>query len=279
MSVSTAIGLVSESLRNLLLGEMTLTPEVDVTILSPHEKGSNRRVNLYLYKVVESPLLKNMDWQARTDNPGRLSPPPLSLHLHYLLTPYAQNDQQTGNSTIHEILGEAMRVLYENPVIPADYLPAELTGAREQIKVMQNTIVLEEMSNVWSTFAEPYRLSVAYEVAVVQLDMLAASERTMAKRVRQVGVPEVSAPFQPPSVETITPMAAPSGATVTISGKNLAGWRAYVSLMRSPLLTGLELTGDSFTLAIPAGLAPGFYEMRVDISHLTRKTLFFEVTA
>ncbi|MEW6519563.1 MAG: Pvc16 family protein [Thermodesulfobacteriota bacterium] len=279
MSVSTAIGLVSESLRNLLLGEMTLTPEVGVTILSPHEQGADRRVNLYLYKVLESPLLKNLDWQARADNPGRLSPPPLSVHLHYLLTPYAINDQQTGNAASHEILGEAMRVLYENPIIPADYLAGELAGAREQIKVMQSPVELEEMSNVWSTFAQPYRLSVAYEVAVVQLDMLSASERTMARRVRQVGVPGVSAPFLPPSVEMVTPMAAPAGAAVTISGKNLAGWRAYVSLMRSPLLAGLELSGDSFSVTIPAGLAPGFYEMRVDISHLSRKTLFFEVTA
>lgn len=279
MSVSTAIGLVSESLRNLLLGEMTLTPEVDVTILSPHEKGGNRRVNLYLYKVLESPLLKNLDWQARVDNPGQLAPPPLSLHLHYLMTPYAQNDQQTGNSTAHEILGEAMRVFYENPIIPTDYIPGELSGAREQIKVMQTPIELEEMSNLWSTFSEAYRLSVAYEVGVVQLDMLAASERTMAKRVRQVGVPEVAAPFLPPTVETITPMAASAGATVTISGKNLSGWRAYVSLMRNSLLSGFELSADSFSVTIPAGLAPGFYEMRVDISHLTRKTLFFEVTA
>ncbi len=279
MSVSTAIGLVSESLRNLLLGEMTLTPEVDVTILSPHDKGVDRRVNLYLYKVQESPLLKNMDWQARADNPGRLVPPPLSLHLHYLLTPYAINDQQTGNAASHEILGEAMRILYENPVIPADYLPEQLAGAREQLKVMQSTIELEEMSNMWSTFAQPYRLSVAYEVAVVQIDMLSASERTMAKRVRQVGVPEVSAPFLPPTVEMITPMAAPAGASVIVSGRNLSGWKAYVSLMRRPLLAGHDLTDDSFSVTIPAGLAPGFYEMRVDISHLSRKTLFFEVTA
>jgi hypothetical protein len=279
VSVSTAIGLVSESLRNLLLGEMTLTPEVDVTILSPHDKGVDRRVNLYLYKVQESPVLKNMDWQARADNSGRLVPPPLSLHLHYLMTPYAINDQQTGNAASHEILGEAMRVFYENPVIPADYLPEELAEAREQIKVMPCPIELEEMSNVWSTFSQPYRLSVAYEVAVVQLDMLSASERTMAKRVRQVGVPGVSAPFLPPTVEMITPIAAPAGASVTISGKNLSSWKAYVSLMRRPVLSGQELTDDSFAVTIPADLAPGFYEMRVDISHLTRKTLFFEVTA
>ncbi|MFH1217128.1 MAG: DUF4255 domain-containing protein [Pseudomonadota bacterium] len=278
MSESTAIGMVSESLRNLLLGEMNLTPEVDVTILSPHESGVDRRVNLYLYKVVESPTLRNQDWQARADAPGRLVPPPLSLHLHYLLTPHALNDQVTGNAASHEILGEAMRILYENPVIPDDYLATGLDGAREQIKVMQNPIELEELATLWSTFSQPYRLSVAYEVGVVQLDMLPARERALAKRVRQVGVPDVRAPFLPPTVESIHPMSAPAGSVLTISGANLTGWRAYVSLMRRVILSGVALNSESFDVTIPADLAPGFYEMRIDISHLTRKTLFFEVT-
>lgn len=278
MSASTAIGMVSESLRNLLLGEMTLTPEVGVSILSPDESGVDRRINLFLYKVQESPSLKNMDWQPRLDDPTRLIPPPLSLHLYYLMTPHAANDQQTGNATAHQILGEAMRVFYENPILPDDYLVEEMSGAREQIKIIQNPFELEEMGTVWSTFAQPYRLSVAYEVSVVQLDMLPAKERTMAERVRQVGVPRVEAPFKPPVVENITPMSTTAGSTVTIEGSNLNGWRAYVSVMRRSILSGEELTGNSFTVTIPADLEPGFYEMRIDISHLARKTLFFEVT-
>lgn len=47
MSASTAIGMVSESLRNLLVGEMTLSPPVNVTILAPDESGGDRRINLF----------------------------------------------------------------------------------------------------------------------------------------------------------------------------------------------------------------------------------------
>lgn len=278
MSGSTAIGMVSESLRNLLLGEMELTPAVDVTLLSPHESGAERRINLYLYKVTESPALRNQEWQASAVTPGRLVPPPLSLQLFYLLTPYAVNDQQTGNAASHEILGEAMRVLYENPVIPNDYLVPGLDSNREQIKVMHNPIDLDELATVWTTFSQPYRLSAAYEVGVVQLDMQPGRARSLAKRVRRVGVPDVRAPFQPPGVTGVTPKAAPAGATLTVSGTNLAGWRASVSLMRRPLVSGLDLAGDSFPVQVPADLIPGFYEMRIDISHLTRTTLFIEVT-
>lgn len=271
--------MVSESLRNLLLGEMILTPEVGVTILSPDESGVDRRINLFLYKVQESPSLKNMDWQVRQDDTTRLVPPPLSLHLYYLMTPYALNDQQTGNATTHEILGDAMRVFYENPVLQEEYLVEELAGANEQIKIIQNPFELDEMGTVLSTFAQPYRLSVAYEVSVVQLDMLPAKEQAMAERVRQVGVPQIQAPFKPPEVEGVTPIATTAGSTVIIHGKNLTGWMAYVSVMRRAIVSGENLENDFFEVTIPADLLPGFYEMRIDISHLTRKTLFFEVTA
>lgn len=275
--------MVSESLRNLLVGEMTLNPPVDVTILAPDEPGGNRRINLFLYKVQENPFLKNMDWQVRRGQPNRLVPPPLSLNLFYLMTPYAPNDAQTGNTTAHEILGEAMRVFYENPIVSEDYLVAGLIDAREQIKIVHNALDLEELSTIWSTFGQPFRLSVLYEISVVQLDMLPESERPMARRVRQIGPPDVRAPFNPPVVESIDPVSGPAGTVVAFHGKNLTGWRAYVTVMGRQILDGEELAGNSFTVTIPDDpppddLPPGFHEIRVDVSHLHRRTFFFEVT-
>jgi hypothetical protein len=278
MSASTAIGMVSESLRNLLIGEMTLIPPVSVTILAPDEPGGQRRINLFLYKIQENPTLKNMDWQVSIGNPNQLVPPPLSLNLFYLMTPFSQNDPQTGNTPGHEILGEAMRVFYENPIVPEAYLAPGLVDAREQIKIMLNTLDLDELSRVWATFTEPFRLSVLYEVSVVQLDMLSESERTMARRVQQIGVPEVRAPFSPPVVNSIEPLNGPVGTIVTFHGDHLAGWRAYITMMGRLVLDGADLTEDEFTLTIPADLPPGFHEIRVDISHLHRRVFFFEVT-
>ncbi len=278
MSASTAIGMVSESLRNLLVGEMTLTPATNVTILAPDEGGGERRVNLFLYKVQENPFLRNLNWQVKPGSPDRLVPPPLSLNLFYLMTPYAQNDPQTGNTTAHEILGEAMRVFYENPIIPQDYLVTGIKGAREQVKIVQNTLDLEELSQVWSTFTRPFRLSARYQVSVVQLDMLSESELIMAKRVRTIGVPDVRAPFSPPVVDSIEPMSGAVGAVITFQGEHLVGWRAYVTVTGKLILDGQALTGDTFTMTVPANLSQGFYEIRVDISHLFRRTFFFEVT-
>ena len=48
MSASTAIGLVSESLRNLLLAEWRLPTVANVTVLAPDESGTDPRINLFL---------------------------------------------------------------------------------------------------------------------------------------------------------------------------------------------------------------------------------------
>lgn len=279
MSASTAIGLVSESLRNLLVGEMQLSPSVEVTILAPDETGGSRRVNLFLYQVQENPTFKNMDWQLKPGSSNVLVPPPLSLNLFYLMTPYAQNDSQTGNVTAHAILGEAMRVFYENPIVPQEYLADGLEDAREQLQIIQNTLDMEELARVWSTFTQPFRLSILYQISVVQLDALPASERPMPQRVRQIGVPEVRAPFSPPVIDNVTPMTGAVGTSITFQGQHLVGWRASVRILRRTILNAQELTQDQFTMTIPDDLPPGFHEIRVDISNLFRKTFFFEVTA
>jgi len=278
MSTATAIGMVSESLRNLLAGEMTLESEVDVTILAPDESGGRRRINLFLYKVQENPALKNLDWQVKRGDPTQLVPPPLSLNLFYLLTSYAPIHGQTGNSAAHEILGEAMRVFYENPIVPQDYLVGELKDAREQIKIMLNALDMEELSQVWNTFTQPFRLSALYEISVVQLDMLFESERAMAKRVQKIGRPDVHAPFNPPIVESIEPMSGAAGTEITVRGESLSGWKAYVTVMRLLIIDGMDLTEDRFVMTLPGNLPPGFHEIRVDISHLYRRTFFFEIT-
>jgi hypothetical protein len=278
MSVSSAIGMVGESLRNLLLGEMQITPNADVSLLGPDESGNARRINLFLYKVQENPFLKTLDWQVNTADPTRISPPPLSLNLFYLVTPYANNDPQSGATPAHEILGEAMRVFYEHAVVPEQYLVDGLKGAPEQIKITQSPFDMEELSQVWGTFKQPFRLSVMYEISVVQLDQAPANDLPMPTRVRQLGVPEVGAPFAPPAVDRIDPIAGPSGTVITVHGGHLAGWRAYVTLSGRTLANGLPLTADEFTVTVPADVPVGFNQLRVDISQLFTRTFFFEKT-
>ncbi|MFI5910942.1 DUF4255 domain-containing protein [Dactylosporangium sp. NPDC051541] len=278
MSAATAIGMVSASLRSLLVGEMRIDPAVDVTILAPDEVGGARRVNLFLYKVAENSFLRNEDWTVRPGAPNQLVPAPLSVNLYYLLTPYAPNDPVEGNATAHKILGEAMRVFFENAVVPKTYLDPGLLDAREQLQITCNALDPEELSRLWTTFAQPFRLSVLYQVHTVQLDRLPASQRPMPKRVRRVGVPDIRSPLNAPAAVEMMPAGGPAGTVLTFTGTHLAGWRAGVSLGSHPILAGQLLADDEFTATLPADLPPGFYDLRVDVAGLFRRTFLFEVT-
>ena len=278
MSVSTAIGLVSSSMRNLLIGEMRLNPAVPVTILAPDETGGNQRVNLFLYKIEENAFLKNEDWSLKPGDSSQLTPPPLSLNLYYLLTPYAVNDSQTGNATAHEIMGEAMRVFYENSVIPQKYLETDIKNGREEFRIVFNALDPEELSRLWTTFSQPFRLSVRYQVSTVQLDMLPAQNRPLPKRVRTIGVPGVQAPFRPPMVFSLTPASGPVATPIVFTGENLEGWQATVIINGQIVVDRQALTSDTLNASIPAGTLPGFYQIVVDVSSLFRRAFLFEVT-
>ncbi|WP_435592821.1 DUF4255 domain-containing protein [Nocardia sp. bgisy118] len=276
MSASTAIGTVSTSLRNLLVGEMQLRPAVEVTVLAPDEPGGSRRINLFLYRIAENPYLKNQDFTVCSELPNQLVPAPLSLDLYYLLTAYAPNDQVNGNAAAHQILGEAMRVFYEHPVVPAMHLDPELSAAREHLQIAATTPDPEEISRIWTTFAKPFRISVLYQVSTVQLDRLPAAAQPLPTRVRHIGVGEVRAPFQPPVVTGMMPSGGTAGTEISFTGVYLAGWQVHVVIAERTVFAE-PLAGDSFTAVLPGDLPSGLYDVQVNVSGLFRRTFLFEV--
>lgn len=278
MSASTAIGMVSASLRNLLYGEMRLHPPVPVTILAPDEQATDRRVNLFLYKLAENPFLKNAEWTVRPGTPNLAVDAPLSLNLTYLMTSYAPNDEVIGNGAAHQILGEAMRVFHENSVVPPEYLDPGLADARERLQIASGTLGHEELCGVWTTFSQPFRLSVPYQVSTVQLDRVSGSSAPVAPRVRQLGVPQIETTVTPPSVTDMSPARGPAGTTLTFTGRNLTGRRAEVHCAGRTVADGLPLTGDTFEIRLADDLEAGVYELRVDVSRLFRRKFLFEVT-
>jgi hypothetical protein len=99
----------------------------------------------------------------------------------------------------------------------------------------------------------------------------------MAKRVQEIGVPVIQAPFRPPVVNSLIPLKGPGGTTISVHGANLAGWQAHVMVTGRTILEAEKLTAETFEITIPHDLPPGFHEIRVDISRLCRRVFFFEV--
>jgi hypothetical protein len=274
MSNSGALAAVSKSLRETLLAEMA--DEVPVTLLGFGGSG-NRGVNLFLHRVDEHPQLRNADFGLRPGTSDALAAPPLSLTLRYLMTVFAAPHDQFGEAPAQMLLGEAMRVFHQHPVVPKEHLDDDLDGV--ELRVILVPIDPEEIGRLWGTTHDPYRLSVQYEVSVVQIDPTPDADRTIARRVERVGVPQVRAPYVPPVLITAAPLSGPAGTVVRISGEQLAGWRAGVTLGGVGLTGDEPLGGDEIAVTVPTGLPPGFHRLRADVARLTRVSWFFEVTA
>lgn len=261
MSVSTGIGVVSESLVAMLSELMVADPPATVTALDPDGQAGGRHVNLFLYRIGENPYLRNLDWQPQPGT-GRLVAPPLSLTLAYMLTAYAPADQQVAVGAAHQLLGDAMRVFHDNPVMPSRFLLEGLAHAREEIRIVHTPVTLEEATQLWNALAQPYRTSAFYEVSVLQID--STTTVPQPPRVRTTVVREPDPAHQPPVVDAMQH----TGGRLGFTGQHLRGCTATVVTAGRTLASGITLDGDAFSVALPADLAPGLYEVRVEVSGL-----------
>jgi hypothetical protein len=65
-----------------------------------------------------------------------------------------------------EILGKAMQLFYERPVLHGVDLRDTLTGSDERISVRLEPMTLEEITRIWNALQRPYQLSVSYETTL-----------------------------------------------------------------------------------------------------------------
>ncbi len=183
MSNSLAIAAVTATLRNLLndvqTGLPAELPDAAVTT-KPLDKagngngsndGSGNRVNLFLYQTEPNAAWRNMDMPIQV-KPGETGQSPLALNLYYLITAYGKNDDDI---LAHRLLGRAMSILHDRPVLGRTEIEAALPGNDlyqqvERVRITPQPMSSEEMSKLWATFQTQYRISAAYQVAVVLIE-------------------------------------------------------------------------------------------------------------
>jgi hypothetical protein len=301
MSNFFAIAGVTRTLLNLLTpiasasfatlpSEARPTAEILVSALSldkiPEDPGKNR-VNLFLYQAEHNPAWRNLDPPVQT-RPGEAAHPSLALNLNYLLTARGQD----GSELIgHLLLGMAMNILHDHAVLSRQELETALaaSGLHEQIerlRVTPHLLSLEEISKLWTGFQSEYRLSAAYQVAVVLIDsqLPARTPLPVLRRGADDRGPYVfTAPF-PALLAVNLPRSKASaelGDTLTLSGSQLDGGHATVRLrhpLLAPAMSLSPLAGDTGTEMqvrlpdiaddpqVPSQMAAGFYRLALVVA-------------
>ena len=181
MTDYAGIQAATATLRRVLLERSRFVTSVTTTPPDVEDSDADPPVaNLFLFRVSQSPALKNQDLPGRS-GPASLGRPPLSLDLHYLLTTTGQTPEDALGA--QEALGDAMLVLHDHPVIAKDdpLLDPALEHEVELLKVTLDDVDTGQLAELWSATTAPYRLAVAYRVTVVQLE--STRPRSIAKPV------------------------------------------------------------------------------------------------
>jgi Pvc16 N-terminal domain len=292
MSNALAIAAVTSTLRNLLdsinLDTNTGLGHVNVTTKPPDEARDNtnpNQVNLFLYQVLPNAAWRNMDIPQRVKS-GESSVPPLALNLYYMLTTYGLDNDDTFG---HRLLGLAMTILYDHPLLGAQEIKAalpnpidsDLENQVERVRITLQPLSVDEIFRLWSGFQTQYRVSVAYEVAVVLIDSTRPSKTplpvlTRGKNGRGVtSQADMTPPF--PTLITATPPNQQTsirlGETLTLDGFHLDVQNPAVHFTHQRLGTTQHLsleaggTANEVTVKIPANdpnnWPAGFYTVEI----------------
>jgi hypothetical protein len=180
---ATLVNLLSNIPKNLQLENLQLTQSIDITTLPPDKARENitgNQVNLFLYQTTINASWRNMDIPDQV-RPGESGMPPLPLNLYYMVTAYGA-DGKDADLLSHILLGHAMNIFHDHPVLGAleiedatkTLLPknsdSDLQHQIDRVRITPQPMSLEEISKLWMVFQTQYRLSAAYEVAVVLIN-------------------------------------------------------------------------------------------------------------
>lgn len=178
------IAAVSQTLKAVLTRAIEKgVAGVKVGFLIPDEPPSDPTLTLFLFEVGEDPSARN---RPRVVNPRlpnlTIQKPPVALLLRYLMTAWGRDAE-----TQQKILGLTIQALYDKAIISGPDLEINdvnsvLEGTDEALKVTLSPLSLEERTRVWHAVQKPYRLSVAYEVRVVNLDSTEGERRKPVTR-------------------------------------------------------------------------------------------------
>jgi len=131
---------------------------------APMEEG----VSLYLHRVTPANNVRNLPPRVALD--GRRYRPSMPLDLHYLLIAWAQNAFKQ-----QRLLGWAMRVLEDTPLLPASLLNAygpepDTFGENEYADILLETISIQDMNVIWDTAKPQMQPCAAYVVRMISIE-------------------------------------------------------------------------------------------------------------
>jgi len=281
---------LSNGLKALKVGDI-VGEDVTVSAVPPDRVDMSgaedpTQLNLFLHQTTFNPGWRSVGLPTRNANGDRIDDNPLALNLHYLMTAYGA---KTFFSEI--ILGHAMQLLHETPVLtrdairkalnpplppdlPKELATSELADQVEQIKITPEVFNTEEISKLWSAINAHYRPTAAYQVTVVLIESSRPTKNALPVAARNVYV----VPFDQVVIDSVANAADEAAAITALSTLLIKGAQLRADDMQV-LIGGIDMTANvsdlretQITLVFPGPLPAGMYAgiQTVQVVHLRK---------
>ncbi len=194
-SLSVAIQEVATFLDAQLGADVSVTVDTPAKIGKPAEPLTKHTLNIFPYRLAPSGVHPDLGQED-----------PFFIRAYVLLTAFPSAGDTSIDDADLRVLGNAIRALQSNPVLPT-VLPtaipnnAPATDFRKgpflsyRLQMVLQAPTMEETNHIWTTQGDvPYRLSAAYELALIPVEPLVHA--TPPQQV-QAGEVLVSASAQP----------------------------------------------------------------------------------
>ena len=175
MSNYTIIERVTEELRQQIFSALYEAPDTRFSVTDASTNISLEAPGINLdNQVVVSLYLFHISQQQRPRNPmplrsgtGEEKHPPLPLQLRYLLLPV---DKESNNLLM---MGRILQHFHDHPILEsiAGEHPDHSFGCeQDQIRITAEDMPLEQLTQLWNSFSQPFRLATILRVDGIAVD-------------------------------------------------------------------------------------------------------------
>ncbi|RBQ15000.1 DUF4255 domain-containing protein [Spongiactinospora rosea] len=177
--------IIVDRLRRALADVRPGPVTAELNDLSEPVQVDQAKLTVFLYEIAEDPTSRNRP-HVRTLPPAAPTSrkPPMALLLRYLITPWGGNQE-----TQHQMIGRALQVFYDDAIWAGEELTGSLAGTADALQFTLTPLTLDQKSWIWYAIQKPYRLSLNYEVRVVNLDSLDVADLHLVRSRTINGTP------------------------------------------------------------------------------------------
>ena len=194
MADYTALVEAGTALMELLRDKLTPEPIGNrelIALCSPHE-NENNQLTIWLYQVEEDTQGVAMGYYQVSRDVQRIRP--ARYNLRFLITAHSKAPVQLREADQYRMIGAALQVLKDSPVIDGKYLSGSLKEREANITLTLEKTSMDQLLKIWNNNSKSYKLSFTVLLGNVEID--SQRERRIS-RVTEVAIGAAQTPPRP----------------------------------------------------------------------------------